>query len=321
MSRCIKCEYFKQSFIKVLTKKLTVVFLLLKCPRSFGRQNRQAMHREALSRSLLYSHNLIGKPTVTLTCRSITLHNGGAGGTPQGIKVINTSSPRRYHRSWDKQSQSVTKTVLSEATTEKGLEASLPLEDAKVSIQQPAKIFNLKAKDILSTPDEPFAPAEPFKREDSSSVANHMLLETKIFSSQSVEGLLKLSTEPDLTLKHGCLIISRLGSLAQARNDSRFSQRIVADKRFVRVFNLIQRGNHSQFPHTLLLALSVSESKTNPRNGKLLRIKFLNLYLSGYSKIGHGNIVGSFSVARKGAELVHASMSFEIPGKVCTNPA
>lgn len=146
----------------------------------------------------------------------------------------------------------------------KNLESALPsadpIEDNISPIQQQTKMFNIKARDILNAPGEPsndLSSALQFQDSEAGSITNRSMIETKIFAARTTDELLTLSTEQDLTLKHACVIISRLGGLVQSRGDPRAALKIQMDIRFVQIFNLIQRGNHSQFPHTLLQALTV----------------------------------------------------------------
>lgn len=204
------------------------------------------MHREALARSLYFSHSLATKPI------------GGLGLSLAGKSTRSSASLTRcYHRSLERN--------IYAGTTPSGVKSvdasiSIPQEETVNGKVKQVKVFNIKAKDILNVPDEPVVKGSFSKTKDAedSSIATRSLLESRIYAARTTEDLLKLSIDQDLTLKLACLIICRLGNITQARNGQKGIDLIRNDKRFIRVFNLIQRGNHSQFPHTLLLALNVS---------------------------------------------------------------
>ncbi|ODM90760.1 Protein TBRG4 [Orchesella cincta] len=226
------------------------------------------MHRETLSRGFLFSHNLMGKSVIPLNCsRGIAAVGGKSSLTvfsrPSEVLV----SSRCFHSSLKRSTQSFTRTIMAEA--KKGVsETTSSSEDQDASTRRNSpliqkKHFNISAKDILSSHDEGSfpemisAPTIAFDPDQPSyTVSNRSLLDTRIYAARSVEELLNLSVEQELTLKHACLIISRLGNFSHVTKDASVIQKLQTDKRFLQIFNLIQRGNHSQFPHTLLQALT-----------------------------------------------------------------
>jgi len=68
--------------------------------------------------------------------------------------------------------------------------------------------------------------------------------------------LLQLSLNPTLILKHGCLIVSRLGDLASHDKAINF-QNLLKNETFRKLCNLIQRANFAQNPQSLFLAINV----------------------------------------------------------------
>jgi len=225
------------------------------------------MHRETLSRGFLFSHNLMGKATIPLSCsRGIAVVSGKPSLSVFSRSSEASQSSKCFQASLRRNAHSITRTIMAEAKQkdETTASSSLPV-DKKDILSQSQKQINISAKEILGTRDERSFPSlisTPQLANDpdqpSFSVSNRALLDSKIYSVQNVETLLNLSAEPALTLRHACMILSRLGTLAHVKHDAVLIQGLQEDKRFLRLLNLIQRGNHSQFPHTLLQALTVS---------------------------------------------------------------
>ncbi|CAL8114890.1 unnamed protein product [Orchesella dallaii] len=227
------------------------------------------MHRETLSRGFLFSHNLMGKSVIQLNCSRGIAAAGGKPSLAVFSRATDASlSSRCFHLSLQRNAQSFPRTIMAEAKAKSGETTSVEDQGTSASRQKPSqqqpKQFNISAKAILNTHDDEgsipsMISATPIATDPDQSpytVSSRTLLDSRIYSSRSVEELLNLSDEQELTLRHACMIISRLGSFSYIRKDAALSKGLQKDDRFLRIFNLIQRGNHSQFPHTLLHALT-----------------------------------------------------------------
>lgn len=240
------------------------------------------MHRETISRSILYSHTMFGKSVIGTVSRNLRVSTTATNSLAPAISLHSLSynntatisstsgNVRGYHKSWKNTAtaQSVIEAKVSTSSSNGSAdEKDPPVPGPGTPV---IKQFNLKAKAILSTPDEPESPPRSSSQSGTGQErekSNHNLfftgtdvssLDSKILGAYNAEELLNLSSQNSLTLKHACLLLSRLGSVVQRKGDRNLLAKVTSDKRFLRLFNLIQRGNHSQSPHNLLQALNVN---------------------------------------------------------------
>lgn len=196
----------------------------------------------------------MGKAVVSVSCsRHLSLRSRQALAVP--------TNSRLYHRSFEKTAQPVTHTAVAKELAET-IAAEPTASQEKEGVP---KKFNIRATELFSgEEDSVLPPPSSSDGEDVEDInfssSNTSLLETRILEAVSPEELLVLSNQPRMTLRHACLLIWRLGYFTSLRPQEQL-QKLKQDTRFVRVCNLIQRGNHSQSPHALLLALTVGQSQ------------------------------------------------------------
>lgn len=220
------------------------------------------MHRRTLS---LYSHLLLGKNSTSVGTV------GRYGRSPRLLldpigefKLMCELSTAACSTRMANAKSPVTAAAAATALNTKEQLGLTPKETLiKELIEEiPAKDLILKSKVVQEGKSWKFAPSvgnirtgnkwdtEPFPA----------LLESQILKAQSPAELLELAESPTIILKHACIIISRMGQLSFKDPTLTFESMMV-DPRFVRICNLIQRGNFSQHPQSLFLAIHVSKRK------------------------------------------------------------